>query len=119
MLAFRALLFAVLGGFIAAAPAAPVAPDREGHDAGGAAAGKPQKSEQAGYEGDTPSARDCAGAPPTTDTPGPGMAVLSPERSLRPPEPPCGPPCPSEGARPLPPAADVRAGLLDLPPPPR
>jgi len=120
MAALRALLFAVFGGFIGAAPAAPVVPERTGHDAGHAgAATQSQKSEHPAHEIGSSSARDCAAAPPCTDTPGPAPALPHSGRRCLPPFSVSASPRPSGGGIPLPPAADVRAGLLDLPPPAR
>jgi hypothetical protein len=121
MLALRALLFAVFGGFIGAAPAAPVVPDRAGHDAPEAdAAQQSQKSEHPVREAEAPTARDRAAAPPSADTVGSAIGALPSERLVfRLPEPVAGSSGPSRGATPLPPVEDIRAGLLDLPPPPR
>ena len=120
MAALRALLFAVFGGFIGAAPAAPVVPDRAGHDAGEAGAcTHSQKSEHGGYGAEAPATRECAAAPPSSDTGTPATGMLPPSCGFRLPAAAPAPSGSSPGPRPRPPAEDVRAGLLDLPPPPR
>lgn len=117
MLALRALLFAVFGGFIGAAPAAPVVTDRhDGPEAG--AAQQSQKSEHPGFDVDAPAPRDCAAAPPGTDAPGPGPAI-APDCPPRPSAAVAAPPGRAAGGTPGPQVEDVRAGLLGLPPPPR
>ncbi|HEX5030766.1 MAG TPA: hypothetical protein VFX78_04850 [Candidatus Eisenbacteria bacterium] len=120
MAALRALLFAVFGGFIGAAPAAPAVPDRAGHDAGAnGAVSHSQKSEHPTHEIGAPLARDRAAAPPCTDTPGSAPAFAPPRETHRPSRHVATATRLSGGGTPLPPVADVRAGLLDLPPPAR
>lgn len=119
MAALRALLFAVFGGFIGAAPAAPAVPDRTGHDAGPGAVSHSQKSEEPPQGVAAPSASDPAAAPPCTDTPGPAPAVPIAGDAPRAQGLPAAAPRLASGGAPPPPVEDVRAGLLDLPPPTR
>jgi len=119
MAALRALLFAVFGGFIGAAPAAPAVPARPGHDAGASnAVSHSQKSEHPAHDIGVPVAGDRAAAPPCTDTAGPAPAVACGD-AHRPPRAVAAATRLSESGTPLPPVEDVRAGLLDLPPPTR
>jgi hypothetical protein len=118
MAALRALLFAVFGGFIGAAPAAPVAVA----DASGAftdAGKQTQKDERPGGEIRSRDARGIAAAPPRGGVP-PVATEPSPSASAA--RPPVAIPAPlrpdrDRGAEP--PPEDVRAGLLALPPPAR
>ncbi len=113
-MALRALLFAVFGGFIGAAPAAPVV-------AGASDACAPkqtQKSERPGGEASERPASGVAAAPPSAGVP-PAAAGIPPASV---PLPPCSivVPAPSGRAGPVPPpVGDVRAGRLGLPPPAR
>jgi hypothetical protein len=116
MATLRALLFAVFGGFIGAAPAAPVVPGPEGALAD--APKQTQKSERPGCDVCARAAPSVAAAPPISDAP-PTAAGSPPIVVARPPAAfvaviPLG------RDRPVPPPLeDVRAGLLDLPPPAR
>ena len=113
MTALKALLFAVFGGFIGAAPAAPAIAGP-----GGAIldAGQTQKSERptcgasgrsdASVAGAPPFAGDVAATTPPTETDRPPAVFAASILVL------CGRTVP-------PPLEDVRAGLLDLPPPAR
>jgi hypothetical protein len=109
--ALRALLFAVFGGFISAAPAAPTAEGPEG-----ACSEAPQKSERPTCAGTARADSTVAGAPPRA---GGGVAAVPPAVVTRPPAVAFAA-APVLRGRPVPPPAeDVRAGLLDLPPPAR
>jgi hypothetical protein len=107
--ALRALLFAVFGGFIGAAPAAPVVAGPDG-----ACSEAPQKSERPRCEGSERTDSTVAAAPPHAGT-----------CAAAPPAPPVRPPAATAVApvlhgRTVPPAGeDVRAGFLGLPPPAR
>ena len=116
MAALRALLFAVFGGFIGAAPAAPAGVA----DANGFAdaAKQTQKDERPGCGIPARPARGVAAAPPHAGT-APLAAESSPPAAARPPVASVAPLCADRGRRVPPPSEDVRAGLLDLPPPAR
>jgi hypothetical protein len=114
MAAFRALLFAVFGGFIGAAPAAPVVAGPDGACSGAQKQG--QRSERPGCEVSERDSSGVAAAPPRAGAP-PVACGTPPFAVARPPLVPL-PPAPT-GRAPAarPPLEDVRAGLTDLPPP--
>jgi len=118
MAALRALLFAVFGGFIGAAPAAPVVTGGAGHAGYLDAGSHSQKRETPGYEINAPVTPSRAAAPPCTDAP--PTAALVPLASA-----PRAFPrasaflCTQRDRTNVCPIEDVRAGLLDLPPPAR
>jgi hypothetical protein len=119
MALLRALAFAIFGGFIGAAPATPLAA-RAGGETGHIDAGsQSQRREQAGYEVAAPATPVCAAAPPATDTPpiaaGCAASAADAARVAH----GCAPALPRSGRTLRPSAEDVRAGLLDLPPPAR
>ncbi len=115
--ALRALLFAVFGGFIAAAPAAPVAV--KGTDASFTDAfDRTQKSERPGCELSARTARGVAAAPPHAGAP-PFAAAILRGATARPPAAVAAAVSADRGRPVPPPLEDVRAGLLDLPPPAR
>jgi len=117
-MAFRALLFAVFGGFIGAAPAA--LPAGGGAGSGGCmdARAQTQRLERPAVELSVPAtlcvaaAPPCAGGPPAAAIP-PASAAVRLWAAI-----PAS--VPARPGRPVPrPSEDVRAGLLDLPPPAR
>ena len=117
MAALRALLFAVFGGFIGAAPAAPVAvPEASGAftDAGK----QTQKNERQGGEVRSRDARGIAAAPPHGGVPPVAKGPSSPATAV-PPVAILPPPRSDRDRAAEPPPEDVRAGLLALPPPAR
>jgi len=115
--ALRALLFAVFGGFIGAAPASPVLPSHGDYADG--ATSQSQKREQPGDEVSAPLASSCAAAPPCSDTPN-LAAGIPPAPAPRPVHFTEAPASACRVIDALPPSAeDIRAGLLDLPPPTR
>ena len=116
MAALRALLFAVFGGFIGAAPAAPVAvPEASGafSDAGR----QTQKDERPGSDIRARDTRGIAAAPPHAGVPPVAEPLPSTDSSLPVAIPAPLPPDPDRPGRT--PPEDVRAGLLALPPPAR
>ena len=117
-MAFRALLFAVFGGFIGAAPAALPAGGGAGHGGCMDARAQTQRLERPAFELSTPTtpciaaAPPCSGGAPAAAIPPASAAVLL--LAAIPASAPVRP------GRPVPPPSeDVRAGLLDLPPPAR
>jgi hypothetical protein len=120
MSATRALLIAVFGGFIGAAPGAPVLV-ATGSDGGYRDhRAEAQKRERPAYEAPSPSAAVAAAPPSAGGADAPSSAVLPASTAgyL-----PAGNPVGVASIRlrrpPAPSADDVRAGLLDLPPPVR
>ncbi len=116
MAALRALLFAVFGGFIGAAPAAPVVtgPDGASFDA----LKQTQKSERPPGEICARAAPSVAAAPPSAGVP-PVAAGVPRAPAVRPSAAIVATISPDRGRPVPPPFEDVRAGLLDLPPPAR
>jgi hypothetical protein len=114
-MAFRALLFAVFGGVIGAAPAAP--PAGAGTGSGGCVDPRSQTQKLERPLGDLCSAaRPVAGAPPAAGV-SPFVAPCPSFDLDRPPHAMAGAPLAPGGVDPIPPRALVRAGLLGLPPP--
>jgi hypothetical protein len=119
MAALKALLFAIFGGFIGAAPSAPVHVAEQGHDGYADAHTHTQK------RGRTVRDRISEGRPVAAAPPGPGFAqsAACPPRPPTPGPPPAQAVAEARGARGTwhcaRPAADVRAGLVGLPPPAR
>jgi hypothetical protein len=109
--ALRALLCAVFGGFIGAAPAAPVVAGP-----GGAFTEAPQRSERPTCQGTERSDSTVAGAPPRA---GGGAAAVVPAVAGLPPVPFVAAAPVLRGRSVPPPDENVRAGFLDLPPPAR
>jgi len=114
MMAIRALLFAVFGGFIGAAPVAPVVAGAEGS----CAPKQTQKSERPGCDVAERPAASVAAAPPSAGTAPAAVAPAPAGESLPPRSVAIETPSRSAGSVP-PRAADVCAGRLGLPPPAR
>ncbi len=113
-MALRALLFAVFGGFIGAAPAAPVVAG----SAGSCAPKQTQKSERPGGEVSERPASDVAAAPPSAGAP-PSDAGAPLASVPKPPRPIVALALSGHAGPVARPVADIRAGRLGLPPPAR
>jgi hypothetical protein len=115
VIALRALLCAVLGGFIGAAPAAPVAAPGDG-EKGYVHAGSQSQKRETSCEVTEPTPRGCAAAPPCAG--GQPAAVVFAHWGA--PEPfalALVAMAPRPGRAHAPSIEDIRAGFLDLPPP--
>jgi hypothetical protein len=114
MMAIRALLFAVFGGFIGAAPVAPVVAGAEGS----CAPKQTQKNERPGCDVAERPAPSVAAAPPSAGA-APAAVAPPPARETQAPRAAALEASTGRSGSVPPPAADVRAGHLGLPPPAR